>query len=1328
MRAVRHGYVGACSALLLLAIASGAQTANSAGNSTGIKPSAVSSSAPRRALILFDGTSIKAHDGADDGVFIANLMGHFSFRPTLQPIEDFRPGGMANYDAVFVVIGSNRSVCPEALLRDARARTAVLVWIGFGLDRFLSRGEDRKRGLRVGPVELNSRFRQVKYQGTVLEKGTAMLTPLTVIGPSQVQIAATALDPDGHEVPYIVRRKQLWLVADSPFAYAGPRDRYLAFCDLLHDMLGVNHETSHRAMVRLEDVNPDEDAAQVQRAVDVFIREGVPFQISLVPVFVDPKARRQVALSENPELVAVLHKAVAHGGTIVLHGYTHQYRGMTPSDFEFWDALRNGPRGDDSAQLVRDKLTAALAECFRNDIFPVAWETPHYLASPLDYVEFGKVFSTLNDQTGINAQGAQQFFPYPTVDMRGLQIIPENIGYLPVDNPVPRELVDNARAMMVVRDGIASAFLHDFIDPKFLDDVVRGIRQLGYKYISMRDFACRVSIPDELIATHGAGTDITLRDSYLHQFILDRNGVRRQESWSDVRQTGSVHLQAEPAAGEILIAAGLDERRTAPPGLAARVGRLIAGTVANYRRKNLIAAPPETLSVSVAWNDAAQGEEDNDQTSLANLFRAYGVSPRIVSLPDLRGTNLKKDEVLVVPHAVAAALGNDEVAGIAQWVRAGGRLLLDGPSTLAQATGVAYPGDRAEVGSITDSAEVDSPLNWQPLTAMDRFHVPTGGTILDRDPYAEVPVAASFPWGAGIVLYLGTLFDPYTTDGSSRYPFLFEHALDVFQQVLAVHRRSLEIYFDPGFRQGISIEDLASQWRRVGVRAIYAAAWVFNKSYSYDYERLIRVCHQNGILVYAWFEFPQVSPLFWEQHPEWRDVPAAGNGHPSWRLAMNLANPECRAAALGVMTDVLGRWAWDGANLAELNFDGEGDGDKPESLIPMNDGVRRSFSASYGFDPIDLANRKSRHYWRRDAAGWNHYLAFRTALVTEWHRAFLAALRPFAASGHEVIVTMVDSLEHPYVTPETGIDSMAILKLLHGFPYTLQVEDPTAAWADPPSRYLRLADRYRPLVPPNIPLMFDINVIAERDVSLTHLPLSLLSGVEFAATVHAARRISNRVALYGEAAARSRDLELIAYAAADQATVASHDVTWSVQSPDSIELNVPSEIDSLYLDGKEWPYRGLGVALLPPGNHTLTAPATWLRGPDTSALRPQLLQISASLISAETVRGHLVFEYESPGPVLVGLSRMPAEVFVDGPPARVVPGAREFGAVVILPAGRHRVAITGSQGVAAILDVASLASSSLIVLFGTIATVILMVLFLAIRIRHLFRRRGVSEE
>jgi uncharacterized protein YdaL len=484
---------GAGAVLLILMAVASAQTPNHADKSAVIGPPTGLSATEPRALILYDGTSIGAHEGTVDGLYIANLMGHFSYRPTLQAMEDFKPGEMAKYNAVFVVGGSNKSVWPTALLREARARTTMLAWIGFGLDSFLGGGEDRKRGLRVKPVDLNSRFRQVRYRGTILEKGSAVLTPISIIDPSQVQLAATALDPEGHEVPYIARRNQLWLVADVPFAYIGERDRYLAFCDLLHDMLGVNHETSRRAMIRLEDVNPDDDAEAVQHAVDVFVREGIPFQIGVIPVFVDPNAHKNIRLSENPALVAVLHKAVASGGAIVLHGYTHQYRGVTADDFEFWDGMRNGPRGDDSARLARDKLTAALAECFRNEIYPVAWETPHYMASPRDYVEFARVFSTFNEEPTIDARGAQQSFPYSTVDVRGLQIVPENIGYLPMENPDPGKLIANARAYLVVRDGIASAFVHDFIDPKILESVVRGIKQLGYSYISLRDFSCRVT-------------------------------------------------------------------------------------------------------------------------------------------------------------------------------------------------------------------------------------------------------------------------------------------------------------------------------------------------------------------------------------------------------------------------------------------------------------------------------------------------------------------------------------------------------------------------------------------------------------------------------------------------------------------------------------------------------------------------------------------------------------------------------------------------------------------------------------------------------------------
>ncbi|MDM7916515.1 MAG: DUF2334 domain-containing protein, partial [Candidatus Eisenbacteria bacterium] len=291
-------------------------------------------------------------------------------------------------------------------------------------------------------------------------------------------------------------------------------------------------------MIRLEDVTPDDDPAAIRRVVDLFAGEEIPFQIGAVAVYVDPEARKQVRLSERPALAAALRYGVAHGGAIVLHGHTHQYRGTTPDDFEFWDGFRNAPRADDSPELVREKLAAALDEFFLSDVYPIAWETPHYAASQLDYAEFARVFSVFNDETTIDGQGSQQSFPFPTTDARGYRIVPENIGYLPASNPDPARLVANARAMLAVRDGLPSAFVHDFLDPRLIRDTVRGIKELGYEFVSLRDFDCRVATADRLIATGNAAREIELRDSYLHQFLVGRDAERLQETWAEKRFTG----------------------------------------------------------------------------------------------------------------------------------------------------------------------------------------------------------------------------------------------------------------------------------------------------------------------------------------------------------------------------------------------------------------------------------------------------------------------------------------------------------------------------------------------------------------------------------------------------------------------------------------------------------------------------------------------------------------------------------------------------------------------------------------------------------------------
>ena len=75
-------------------------------------------------------------------------------------------------------------------------------------------------------------------------------------------------------------------------------------------------------------------------------------------------------------------------------------------------------------------------------------------------------------------------------------------------------------------------------------------------------------------------------------------------------------------------------------------------------------------------------------------------------------------------------------------------------------------------------------------------------------------------------------------------------------------------------------------------------------------------------------------------------------------------------------------------------------------------------------------------------------------------------------------------------------------------------------------------------------------------------------------------------------------------------------------------------------------------------------------------------------------------------------------------PPSSFPGAREFGAVLILPAGHHRVEVAGSGGVSFVLDMASLIFSSLTVAFGSFAILALMTLYTGIRVRRFFLRRG----
>ena len=294
-------------------------------------------------------------------------------------------------------------------------------------------------------------------------------------------------------MPYMVRSGSFWYCADSPFSYAEEGNRYLVFCDLLHDFFGIHHPEERKALVRIEDVSVDSDPDDLRDLADYLYGKKIPFQISLISIFKDPETKEEIYLSDRPQFVRAIHYMISRGATIVMHGVTHQYHGRSGDDYEFWDDQSGKPASGDAQAVVEQKLRTGLEECFLNGIYPVTWETPHYVASENTYRTVGKYFNSSYERvSSINHAEAGHYFPYPSVDRFGRFIIPENIGFIEVDKPSPEELIKNADRMRVVRDGMASFFFHPFMDIKYLKRSVEGIQKLGYRFVSIHGYNLRV--------------------------------------------------------------------------------------------------------------------------------------------------------------------------------------------------------------------------------------------------------------------------------------------------------------------------------------------------------------------------------------------------------------------------------------------------------------------------------------------------------------------------------------------------------------------------------------------------------------------------------------------------------------------------------------------------------------------------------------------------------------------------------------------------------------------------------------------------------------------
>lgn len=512
----------------------------------------------KKVLILTENAKDINAAGLAEARILENLMGHFNTTVAIADIAQYQPNAIKSYDIVFYLGVQQEKNQTSLFLKDALASSKTVVWMNSGLDGVKrSLLLKKKLGFCVNRIDTSGSFTMVKSGNNIFTRNTDALYIPEIIRKKGVETIATACSSDRNQPePYIIKSGKFYYVADIPFIHITDNDRYLLFSDILHDIIGEKHHEAHDALVRIEDVIPTRDPDNLRAMADILYERHVPFLIGLVPFYIDPKEGVRISLSDRPEFVEALKYCVSKGGTIVLHGVTHQYKGESAVDYEFWDASTNRPIKDETPEEIEHKIETGIDECAKNGLYPLMWETPHYTASMETYQVVSKYFGSAVERvitTNNNQYG--QYFPYVIKsDVYGQKIYPEDLGYLPlIDDRDSTEhyikyIVNRAKTIRSVRDGYASFFFHSFLDPEYLKELVDGIKGLGFTFTDLRKEPNWVKSKDMVILSGSQAYSMNLDHSYLEEVYYDKNGNIEKKEFSKGLVNGRVnkHISLKP--------------------------------------------------------------------------------------------------------------------------------------------------------------------------------------------------------------------------------------------------------------------------------------------------------------------------------------------------------------------------------------------------------------------------------------------------------------------------------------------------------------------------------------------------------------------------------------------------------------------------------------------------------------------------------------------------------------------------------------------------------------------------------------------------------------
>ncbi|MDP5275274.1 polysaccharide deacetylase family protein [Chengkuizengella axinellae] len=284
--------------------------------------------------------------------------------------------------------------------------------------------------------------------------------------------------------------------------------------EILHSFMKQELPRQHLAYIRLEDVHPFSDPKLLLEVGQELIDREIPFMIALIPVYINPETGEYQYLKDQPELVDTLHYLQDHGGSILLHGYTHQYRDSeTGEGFEFWDVLNNSPIIAPSDQnekrlehhqfiskqeyekyiiqiegfereYIINRVEKGIEELSELDLTPVGFEAPHYTMSQQGYQIISEYFEIIVGQIQLSDSDWKTIGNTPYIStpqaLSGMMLLPETVGYYDMSSQAPlqefRKKIDDYR---LIKGSVFGMFYHPYLGVNGLIEMIDEVESIS---------------------------------------------------------------------------------------------------------------------------------------------------------------------------------------------------------------------------------------------------------------------------------------------------------------------------------------------------------------------------------------------------------------------------------------------------------------------------------------------------------------------------------------------------------------------------------------------------------------------------------------------------------------------------------------------------------------------------------------------------------------------------------------------------------------------------------------------------------------------------------